>query len=891
MDARIDRMGLERPMSWSRAPIGIFTTDARLVVRTWDEFLTEITGITAERALNRSLSSVLPELEHVGLLPILERVATSGTVEVLAPALHRYLIVRAPGDPSAASARMQQRVTIGPIREEGRITGVAVTIEEVDTVASLIQTLGDDGWRARQAAVRGLAAHGAAIVENLVRTLREQHRHFNVLSSVLDLLAMTDIDVVERLVDCMSSEDVDLRIQVALILGERRDRRAVPVLLRALDDADVNVQFHAIEALGYLHATEAAEMLMAIAERRDFFLAFPAIQALARLGDLGVAPRLVPLLDDELLRGAVVEALGELGDELVAIPLGQLLNQPTAPTEVVADALAGLYERYQDRYGAGEHIAGIVRRTLSPVGTQNLLDAIHRVDADRLRGIARVMGWLSGPAVERAFTRLLGQPAVRAQVVEALVRYGAGVVPLLIDQLRAEDLDTRQAAAVALGRIGDRRATRPLVATLTDPELALPAAGALARLGDGDAFEALLGLLGHVDSAVRQAAIAALNSIGHREMPARIVALLDDANPVIRESAVKIAGYFGYPECIDRVLERCADPSEAVRRAAIDHLPFFEHPGTTPALLHALEFDTPPVRAAAAAALARVEESEALTPLLRALDDGDPWVRYFALRSIGAFENPAVVPAVIQRLERDPAGQVRLAAIDALGRLDAPEALIILRGLSTCTEADMARAAIRALAHARDDQVMPALESLVRSTESWRRMEAVAAIGMRGGAEAASTIQWVAAADTDRDVVSTAIGALALMGSREGAPATASIGALIALTAEPARREAVISSLAGLPSRQIGDIATGLHHRSPDVRRATIEALSRMRHPQASRSVESALEDPAPEVRATAVAELRRLGGRSAAKKLLVLARTDPDVEVRHQALLAVTAR
>src|ERR1700733_3368867 len=218
MDARIDRMGLERPMSWSRAPIGIFTTDARLVVRTWDEFLTEITGITAERALNRSLSSVLPELEHVGLLPILERVATSGTVEVLAPALHRYLIARAPGDPSAASARMQQRVTIGPIREEGRITGVAVTIEDVDTVASLIQTLGDDGWRARQAAVRGLATHGAAIVENLVRTLREQHRNFNVLSSVLDLLAMTDIDVVERLIDCMSSEDVDLRIQVALIL-------------------------------------------------------------------------------------------------------------------------------------------------------------------------------------------------------------------------------------------------------------------------------------------------------------------------------------------------------------------------------------------------------------------------------------------------------------------------------------------------------------------------------------------------------------------------------------------------------------------------------------------------------------------------------------------------
>jgi HEAT repeat protein len=62
-----------------------------------------------------------------------------------------------------------------------------------------------------------------------------------------------------------------------------------------------------------------------------------------------------------------------------------------------------------------------------------------------------------------------------------------------------------------------------------------------------------------------------------------------------------------------------------------------------------------------------------------------------------------------------------------------------------------------------------------------------------------------------------------------------------------------------------------------------------MRHPEASRSVESALEDAVPAVRATAVAELRRLGSRNAARKLLTLARTDPDIEVRHAAMMAVT--
>ena len=108
------------------------------------------------------------------------------------------------------------------------------------------------------------------------------------------------------------------------------------------------------------------------------------------------------------------------------------------------------------------------------------------------------------------------------------MRHGAGVVALLIDQLRVDDLETRQAAAVALGRIGDRRATGALIDALRNPELAVPVAGALARIGDRDAFEGLLDLLGEPDPATRQSAIAALNSIGHPDMAARIAQRLGD---------------------------------------------------------------------------------------------------------------------------------------------------------------------------------------------------------------------------------------------------------------------------------------------------------------------------------------------------------------------------
>jgi HEAT repeat protein len=242
---------------------------------------------------------------------------------------------------------------------------------------------------------------------------------------------------------------------------------------------------------------------------------------------------------------------------------------------------------------------------------------------------------------------------------------------------------------------------------------------------------------------------------------------------------------------------------------------------------------------------------------------------------------------VLDVIDHDPAGHVRLAAIEVLGRLDANGARATLEPLTQAAEPDIARAAIRALAQAGDDSATAIVERLLRADEPWRRVEAVTALGLRGGRGVASTLQWVAAADADRDVVRAAIAALVALGTRETADAVAATSALVALCAEPSCREACVAALAGFPSRRIADVAKGLQHPSAPVRCAAIEALSRMKRPDASRALERALDDPMPEVRATAINELRRLGSRAAAKKLLTLARSDPDRDVRQAAILA----
>ena len=118
----------------------------------------------------------------------------TGAIQVLAPAFHHYLIRCPPRSPSRRFTEMQQRVTIGPLREDDRIVGTMATIEDVtarmeaerdiaesltsadpavsqraaEALASLEDTDADtvvrpllaaDDWRVRQAGVQRTGAH------------------------------------------------------------------------------------------------------------------------------------------------------------------------------------------------------------------------------------------------------------------------------------------------------------------------------------------------------------------------------------------------------------------------------------------------------------------------------------------------------------------------------------------------------------------------------------------------------------------------------------------------------------------------------------------------------------------------------------------------------------
>jgi len=887
--------------------LGLLTTDRALIVRSWNAWLATATGIAEDRANGRPLLELIPPERRNLYEDVLADVLDRGAPRVLAPAFHHYLLRCPPAIPSRFFDAMQQRVTVAPLRADEEVVGLIVTIEDMTAAldeervlaAKIDQTdgggasrdaltaVGAEDWRVRGAAVRALRQSASAEdLAHLLQSLQRDHQNFAVMSSALNVLISANRDIVPALVGLLSDPHPNLRMHAALALGELRDPQAVPALVSTLDDQDANVRFHVIEALGRLGAGAAVEPLTRIAQSGDFFLSFPAIDALARTDDPRVAPNLVGLLSNDLLRPALVDTLGALGDEECVSPLVDLLNSRNGDAAPTAASLERIRERYERTFEAGDQVVQMARAAISPDGLRYLAEALERRDVP-LAPLVAVYGWM-GAASTDVLVTLIGEPSVRTEVATGILAIGRAAVPPLVGSLDHGDRTARLAAADLLGRIGDRRAVPALCNLLSeaDADLVTTAAAALATLGDASAVDSLLSLFAHEHAAVRQAAIATVNAIGaaHVEYPVR--QRLTDTDPRVRECAVRVAGYFGFDACVTGVLGALDDADEDVRRAAIEQLPFLGHPQARARLASAIAEETPRNRAAAAHAARIADDASMEGPLVEALADPDPWVRYFAACSLGERTHRPAAMALAKLAQSDPAPQVRIAAMQAVGSLDPDAAVPLAEQLFGDADADVACAALTAVAEVENPRVDDLLEMAIRSTHIPLRRCVVEAMAGRRTSNAVEMLAWSARLTDAPGVPAAALDALSSIAADTSEVGRAAVDVLVNIGVDEGRRIEAIDALARAGCAAIDAIADSLTEPNAAARLTAVEALARMRHPHASAALTSALNDADPTIRAAAVAGFGRLGTPSASTAIAALRDGDPDPSVRRKAAI-----
>lgn len=235
----------------------------------------------------------------------------------------------------------------------------------------------------------------------------------------------------------------------------------------------------------------------------------------------------------------------------------------------------------------------------------------HWAAALRLLPRARVIAPGFGASDCRCPTHLIHVPALPAEEWFTST-LGAERIPVqrehieeLLELLVSGDEESREAAAVALGRSGSA------------------------------VIERLVILLAHEDAEVRWWAARTLAETGRYGGRPLLEGALSDPDPDVRACAALALGRIGDGAAAPALAARLSDDSAFVSGIASDALSMLGEPAVE-ALAEKLEDENAHVRLLAVRALSRIKSQQAIGPLFGALEDSSYLVRHYAEEALEA---------------------------------------------------------------------------------------------------------------------------------------------------------------------------------------------------------------------------------------------------------------
>jgi cyclophilin family peptidyl-prolyl cis-trans isomerase/HEAT repeat protein len=333
--------------------------------------------------------------------------------------------------------------------------------------------------------------------------------------------------------------------------------------------------------------------------------------------------------------------------------------------------------------------------------------------------------------------------------------------------LKHRSAAVRERAALAVGRIGDKRGHAPLFSSpLTlDPSPAVRAAVAFA-IGEIEDLSGLAYLLLQIEQGrhtpeVQARLVEAVGKIAslpssqglitesayeriHRALTERLPgppAALTPAERLLASLTITAMMRIRSPQYVAPLARQLQSRDAELRAQAANALFRLRRPleGAVPPLIAALSDPHADVRANAARALGGSQDARAVEPLLKLLDDADERVQVSAVRALAALENKAAVEPLVRYGERlsalrasvaakppSPAISRLLEVAAALGRLKDSRAAPLLAKLRTATGVGAHPEIEIALAQLDAGQFLAPLDKISLAAADWRRATNVA---------------------------------------------------------------------------------------------------------------------------------------------------------------------
>ncbi len=601
-----------------------------------------------------------------------------------------------------------------------------------DAVRLLLRAMQDPNWRVRKTAIEMLSADypPESYLKGLLNLL-QMEGNAGARSGAMEAFVRLGKGATGFLMREFETPDADTRKFIIDILGQINDRKALPLLLGALNDRDENVRAAAVEYLGCLREATVVERLIEIMRSGDLWTAYPAVEALGKIGDPAAVPALEECLAKGPLKEVALRALAEIGDTRSIDTIVPLVEDRSK--SVQHEALVAISTMYHGGVSEEAIIAGL-RKHLGERAVSVLLNHAWSSRHDVRVAAILFLGMLRDLSALEPLMELSQEEEYRDDVKRALVFIGReqpeALMPLfkmrgdyharvissvaaeiavkdyfepLIDMLAGEDGHVRSNAMYGLMRIGDERAITPILGMLTDPYVDVQemAVECLARFHDWLDLDGL-------------------------------ARMLHDPDPVRRKNVAALLGKLGRPSMAEDLSFAMQDENAHVRRAAINAMANIPSPKTVEYLMAAITDEDTDNRISAILGLGAIAGEQAVEPLLLVFGDDDDMLKVYAIKALGMIGSPKAMPDLIKQFD-NPNGFVVSAAIEAVSKIGGAVAVDALRRLLPSRDDEIRRTAIRALGGFIDTEelIYPFLEDSDWAT----RAAAVESLAPKGDGE------------------------------------------------------------------------------------------------------------------------------------------------------------
>lgn len=569
--------------------------------------------------------------------------------------------------------------------------------------------------------------NGAALSNNQLSELRKFYDATGVTDKYLDMLK--------------NSSSWKKRAFAAEKLGQIASARSVPMLLSIIQDTkneDEDVRGASLRALGRIRDKKAIPVLIEALDCPETWLPPRIGEILVSIGNDAIVylQKELKNYQSEVRRGWAAEILGWLKAKDAVFQLMECLVDISP--EVRAKA-AGALGKIKDSSAVDKLLELLIS------------DPIPFV---RVR-VSQALGSIGHPAVIDYLVNVLKDPEwwVRVRAVEALEQFGENAVSALLIALEDDDREVRRRSAVALERIGyvekiikeyrqeefkpELRNVLFLVArtgvieSLSD-KLRGPDSHLTKRivriLGEAKAEVAsniLLELLGKTsDWTLKSRIIESLGRIGTQEAVPVLIECLKDDEYWVRRSSVESLSMLQASNRADDIAEILADPSPLARESALKALSQLKSAKHAEDIIARLNDPSSRVRSTSLSVMRKMKISSDKVRISELLTDNAQEVRIEAVKYFSAVKDRTVLLDVIALLPHGSA-ELRGEIIEYV-RATEPERFLAIAQLLNMDELpkDAILSMIEIAAHVKDNDAQQFILGFIESTDSLFREKA-----------------------------------------------------------------------------------------------------------------------------------------------------------------------